>query len=164
MSPRSILCVALSAVLAGCGSSSKSSPQKQLEPALRGPAPPSLVGVYTTKLTKRDLSRNHAPELQEAPGWKLTIANVGGTGSGHVIALTNMKAGALESSDFAISKKRIVVKHEECAAGGTTRFYDNEYRFKQSGNTLRFTKLLNSCPDRVAETVLTAEPWTKQPG
>src|SRR5205085_7133859 len=119
----------------------------------------SLVGTYTTTLTKRDLARNHAPELQAGPDWKLTIGNSGGSGSGRVLAIANVKAGALEAPDFAVTGDRIVTKHEECAAGGNTHFYDNEYRFAQRGKTLRFTKVRNSCGDRVAETLLTAEPW-----
>ena len=57
-----------------------------------------------------------------------------------------------------------MLKHEECAAGGTEHFYDNAYRFARSGKKLTFTKLRNGCPDRVAETVLTSEPWAKQGG
>ena len=163
MPSRSIFCVALCALLAGCGSSSKSSSSAQ-SGAADGPAPPSLVGVYTTKLTKRDLTRNRAPELQEAPGWTLTISNSGGSSGGHALTIANVKAGALEAPEFVVTDHRILLKHEECAAGGATHFYDNEYRFAQAGTTLRFTKLLNSCPDRIAETVLTSEPWKKQGG
>jgi hypothetical protein len=94
----------------------------------------------------------------------LTIANSGGSGSGHALTLKNKTAGALEAPDFEVSGDRIVLKHEECAAGGTDHFYDNEYRFVRAGKTLRFTKVRNSCPDRVAETVLTSEQWTKQGG
>jgi hypothetical protein len=151
-------------VVAGCGSSDKPTPTTKAKAPSGGPAPASLVGTYTTKLTKRDLSRNKAPELQEAAGWKLTIANSGGSGNGRALTLANLKAGALEAPEFAVTGDRIVLKHEECAAGGSTHFYDNEYRFVQRGKTLRFTKVQNSCPDKVAETVLTSEPWQKQGG
>jgi hypothetical protein len=70
----------------------------------------------------------------------------------------------LEAPDFAVFGGQIVLKHEECAAGGTEHFYDNAYRFARSGKKLTFTKLRNGCPDRVAETVLTSEPWAKQGG
>jgi hypothetical protein len=96
------------------------------------------------------------------PRWKLTIANSGGSGSGRALTITNIKAGALEAPDFAVSGDTILLKHEECAAGGNEHFYDNEYRFTQSGKTLRVTKVSKKCPDRVAETVLTSEPWTKR--
>jgi hypothetical protein len=160
---RSTACVALSAalVLGGCGSSDRPG-SGGAKPAAGGPAPPSLVGTYTTTLTERDLASNRAPELSESPSWTLTIANTGGSGSGHALALTNKSAGGLEAPDFAVSADRIVLKKEECGAGGTTHFYDNEYRFTQTGKALRFTRLRNSCPDRVAETILTSEPWTKR--
>ncbi len=40
-------------------------------------------------------------------------------------------------------------------------FYENEYRYKLSGKTLTFTKVKNQCPDEVALTILTSQPWTK---
>jgi hypothetical protein len=122
--------------------------------AAGGPAPATLAGAYTTTLTKKDLARNRAPELQDAPGWKLTI-------SANRMTIANAKAGVLEAPELAVNSDTIVLKQEECAAGGTTRFYDNVYRFSESGKILRFTKVRNSCSDRVAETVLTAGPWTK---
>ena len=154
------LAVVLAAVcVAGCGSSSSSSSSSptQPKPPAGGPAPASLVGVYKTQLTKSDLAGNRAPELQVAPGWKLTIRR-------RSLTLTNATAGELESPQIAVSGDTIVLKQEECAAGGTTHFYDNVYRFSQSGKTLRFTKVRNSCADRVAETILTSEPWTRQGG
>jgi hypothetical protein len=148
MWPRVIAVCAAVACVVGCGSSSKSTSSTTTTASAGGPAPASLLGVYTTKLTNRDLARNHARELRVPPAWKLTIANSGGSGSGRALTLTNVKAGALEAPDFAVTGDRIVLKHEECAAGGNEHFYDNEYRFAQSGKTLRFTKVRNSCPDR----------------
>ena len=159
-----LVALAVALVAAGCGSSDKKTASGATTSAAGGAAPSSLVGTYTMSLTKRDLAKNKAPELQESPKWELLIANTGGQGSGHALTLKNTKAGVLEAPDFSVSGDHIVVKKEECAAGGTTHFYDNEYRFAQAGKTLRFTKVRNSCPDRVAETVLTAEPWTKTGG
>src|SRR6476469_4990641 len=142
---RALLAAVVAVVcVAGCGSSSKSTPSAST-PAAGGPAPASLVGTYTMKLTKADLARNRAPELTPGPDWKLTI------GAGR-LTISNPKAGALEAPQLAVSGNRVVLKQEECAAGGNTRFYDNEYRFTRSGKTLRFTKVRNSCADRVAET------------
>jgi hypothetical protein len=155
--------VALIALVAGCGSSNKSR-SAATKPTPSGPAPPSLVGTYTTTLTKADLARNRARELGGPPKWELTIANTGGSGSGHALTLKSKSAGALESSDFGVSADRIVLKREECAAGGTEHFYDNEYRITRKGRTLRFRRVRNSCPDRVAETILTSELWTKRSG
>ena len=55
----------------------------------------------------------------------------------------------------------IVLHREECAAGGEEHFYENEYRYEQSGKKLSFTKVKNLCPDEVVLTILTSEPWTK---
>jgi hypothetical protein len=156
------LAVIVALLAGGCGSSNKSSSANKSIPS--GPAPASLVGTYTATLTKRDLASNRAPELAVSPKWQLTIANTGGSGSGHVLTLKNKTAGALEAPDFGVSGNRILLRHEECAAGGAEHFYDNEYRVSQTGKTLRFTKVRNSCPDRVAETVLTSEAWTKRGG
>jgi hypothetical protein len=160
--PAALAVMAVSVALAsGCGSSDKSSSGTVASTSAAGPAPPSLVGSYTTTLTKADLAKNKARELRESPVWRLTVTNSGGSGSGHALVLKNASAGVLEAPDFAVSGAQIVLKHEECAAGKTEHFYDNAYRFTQSGKKLRFTKVRNGCPDRIAETVLTSEPWSK---
>jgi hypothetical protein len=163
--PASLAVVAVSVGFAsGCGSSDKSSSGTVTSSSAVGPAPPNLVGTYATTLTKTDLAKNKAPELSESPAWQLTVTNSGGSGSGHALVLKNKTAGVLEAPDFAVTGEQIVLKHEECATGGTEHFYDNAYRFARSGKKLRFTKVRNGCQDRVAETVLTAEPWTRQGG
>lgn len=60
-----------------------------------------------------------------------------------------------------MSGDTITLAKEECNAGSTPRFYDNRYRFEQSGDQLRFTTVSNACPDKVMETILTAHPWKK---
>jgi len=56
------------------------------------------------------------------------------------------------------------LEDEECAAGpdGEYAFYDNEYRWTLEGSTLALATVKNDCPDRVAETILTSQPWTKE--
>jgi hypothetical protein len=161
--PGACLALTVALVAGGCGSDDKSD-SGGAKPVPNGPAPSSLVGTYTTTLTQQDLSKNRAPELSDSPEWELTIANTGGSGSGHALTLTNKTSGGLQAPDFGVSGDRIVLKQEECAAGEVEHFYDNEYRFTQAGKTLRFTTVRNSCPDRVAETIPTSEPWTKQGG
>ena len=56
----------------------------------------------------------------------------------------------------------LVLEKEECAANGSTTFYDSEYSWKLSGSTLTLTTVKNDCPDHVAETILTSDSWTKQ--
>jgi hypothetical protein len=50
---------------------------------------------------------------------------------------------------------------EECAAGGDTQFFDNEYSYEVQGDTLIINVVTNQCADRVAQTILTSEPWSK---
>src|SRR6478672_4824646 len=96
------------ACAAGCGSSSKSSSSTQSTTA-GGPAPANLVGVYTMKLTNKDLASNHAPELKVARSWKLRIDK-------GRLTITNVQAGALEAPQLAVSGDRALLKQEECAA------------------------------------------------
>jgi len=124
-------------------------------------APASLVGKYTTELKPSDLPPDAPGELN--PGslrWTLTVANSGGVDDGPVFAIANVKAGSLEGPAFGVKGNVVLLHREECGAGAKP-FYDNSYRYRLSGDTLTFTKVTNHCPDKVAETILTSEPWTK---
>jgi len=156
--------VVLATVVAGgCGSDDDSqtptpAPFKRAE----GRPPKELLGSYVTRLKASDLPPNPPQELTDGSrGWKLTSANSGGIDNGPVFAIANAKLGALESPSFGVEGDRVLLHREECAAGGKTRFYENQYRYKLSGKTLTFTKVKNSCPDEVALTILTSKPWTK---
>jgi hypothetical protein len=149
-------------VPAGCGSSGAKKGSSSA-PSVEGSAPASLVGTYTTSLKSADLPPNPPPELTDGSNtWKLTIANSGGSvGNGRVFSIANAQLGGLESPAFDVRGDRIVLHAEECAAGGTTHFLENTYAFEVSGKMLCFTTVKNSCRDRVAETILTSEAWTK---
>jgi hypothetical protein len=41
------------------------------------------------------------------------------------------------------------------------QFFDNTYSYQVQDGTLRITTVDNQCADRVAETILTSEPWAK---
>jgi hypothetical protein len=69
--------------------------------------------------------------------------------------------GHLEGPALEVRGDRLLLKQEECAAGGEITFYDNEYAYEVSDETLTITTVSNQCPDRVAETVLTSQPWRK---
>jgi hypothetical protein len=148
--------------LAGCGSEDDSktpsdAPAKRAEQR----APDELLGKYTTELKQSDLPPSPPGEL--TPGsmrWTLTIANSGGIDNGPVFAIANSGAGSLENPSFGVKDDLILLHHEECAAGDKP-FYENQYRYELSGKTLTLTKVKNSCPDEVALTILTSEPWTK---
>jgi hypothetical protein len=151
----------------GCGSDDDPQPSREpAKPAAQKPAaskaPSELLGTYTTTLKQSDLPPNPPPELTDGPPkWELTIANSGGLDDGPVFGIANAKLGSLEGPSFSVRGDRITLHREECAAGGDARFYENEYRFKRAGKTLTLTDVKNSCPDKVALTILTSRPWTK---
>jgi hypothetical protein len=151
----------------GCGSDDDSEPSREpAKPAAQKPAaskaPSELLGTYMTTLKQSDLPPNPASELTDGmPKWELTIANSGGLDNGPVFSIASAKLGSFEGPSFSVRGDRITLHREECAAGGDVRFYENEYRFELSGKTLTFTEINNSCPDKVALTVLTSRPWTK---
>jgi hypothetical protein len=161
--PATVIAVALM-VTTGCGSDddSEKSETASSERAA-GRVPGELLGTYTTELKRSDLPPNPPPELTGGSmAWKLTIANSGGVDNGRVFAIASAEGESLEGPSFSVKGDRILLHREECAAGGAEHFYENEYRYKLSGKTLVLTKVKNACPDQVALTILTSEPWTKK--
>jgi hypothetical protein len=158
---RTLAPIAVLAILAvgGCGSGEDSGRATTTSPQ-RTPA--KLLGTYTTTLKPADLPADAADELtHSSPKWKLTIANTGGVDDAAAFAIANDENGSLENPPFTVSGDVIELHREECGAGGREKFYENRYRYKLSGNSLTFTKVKNLCPDEVALTILTSEPWTK---
>src|SRR3954469_3973996 len=166
MRPRSLLPVPMIAVAlsiaAGCGGDDDSDTSgTKSSKAAADPVPAELLGTYETTLKKSDLPADPPGELTESPSWKLTIAKSGGVNNGPVFAIANADAGSLEGPSFSVKGDHIVLHREECAAGGEEHFYNNEYRYEQSGQKLSFTKVKSLCPDEVVLTILTSEPWLK---
>ena len=152
-------------VLAGCGSGDSDETGDTATTAAEsasGPAPDSLAGSYEVTLKPTDLPPNPPPELTDGPpDWRLEIANSAGPSGSRRFAILNKDLGLLEESDFGVAGNTIALKQEECASGaGGYDYYDNEYRFELHGNSLSFTTVSNSCPDQVAETILTSRAWT----
>jgi hypothetical protein len=165
---RGIICAALGSLVlvpAGCGSgdSGETGTTATSAESASGPAPARLVGSYAATLKPSDLPPNPPPELTDGPrDWRLEIANSGGPAGGRSFAITNKGLGLLEESDFGVQDDHILLKQEECAGKASGyHFYDNEYRFELCGHSLSFTTVTNSCPDRIAETILTSRDWTR---
>ena len=159
-----LLAVAVAAVAGGCGSDDSSDTSSSGTAPASAPAaaavPQDLLGTYATTVRKADLPPSPPPELTGTKNWKLTVAKTGGVGGGPVFAISS-SLGNLESPTFTSDGKTVVIKREECAAGGNTRFYDNKYAYTVKGDTLRFTTVKNQCPDKVAETILTSRAWKR---
>jgi hypothetical protein len=147
----------------GCGSDNASDAPAASTKAAATPAsaaPKELLGTYETTLRTTDYPENAAPELTASKRWKLTIAPSGGIDDGSVFAIGGDE-GNLESPSFIVKGDHVVLRREECAAGGDSNFYDNEYGYVLEGDTLRFTTVRNQCPDKVAETILTSRAWKR---
>ena len=124
--------------------------------------PPELVATYTTTLDDSDIPPNSAPELT-AGEWELVIATEGAADGGPVLAINHPVEGNLEGPGLTVDGDRFLLEDEECAEETGYAFYDNEYSWELAGATLTLSTVKNDCPDRVAETILTSQPWTKQP-
>jgi hypothetical protein len=128
----------------------------------QGSVPDELIGAWTTTLALKDIPSGAPPELTEGGRrWRLEIAETGGPDGGPVLSILSAEIGHLEGPALEVRGDRLLLRQEECAAGGEITFYDNEYAYEVSGKTLTITTVSNQCPDRVAETVLTSQPWRK---
>ena len=128
--------------------------------------PAELVGTYTTTLEAGDIPANPAPELENAAGeWELVIATSGAPDGGPALAINHPVEGNLEAPGLTVDGDEFLLEDEECAAGpeGSYAFYDNAYSWALDGSTLTLATVENECADRVAETILTSNAWTKKP-
>jgi hypothetical protein len=154
--------------VSGCGGSESSAPTvtgvggTASSATTGGAIPPELLGTWTTSLKKADLPADVPPELANAATkWRLEIAETGGTDNGPVLSIVNPDLGQLEGPTLEVAGDRLKLLQEECAAGGDIQFFDNEYSYEVQGDTLTINVVTNQCADRVAETILTSEPWNK---
>ena len=149
--------VGMSALLlllaAGCGGSGSSSSGGGLE---------DLVGTYTTMLDPSDIP-DGAPRALADGGlaWRLTVLDSGGPDDGPALVIDSDEAGNLETPSLRVEGDKLYLDHEECFENGKYVFYDNSYTWRLDGTALTITTDSNRCPDKVAETVLTSQPWQK---
>jgi hypothetical protein len=153
---------------AACGGSSSSTPAESNESGAprsttaSAAIPAELLGTWSTTLKAADLPANAPPELTNAATeWQLQIAETGGTNNGPVLSIVSPELGQLEGPALEVDGNQLKLLQEECAASGETQFFDNAYSYDVEGDTLRITTVTNQCADRVAETILTSEPWKK---
>ena len=132
------------------------------EASTAGAIPPELLGTWATTLKAADVPANAPEELKNAATkWRLVIAQTGGTDNGPVLSIVNPELGQLEGPTLEVQGNELKLLREECAASGDEQFFDNTYSYQVQSGTLRITTVDNQCADRVAETILTSEPWTK---
>jgi hypothetical protein len=148
------------------GSGGSGSPASGAAPAASGTtggAPPAeLVGTYQTTLDPGDIPASKPQELQDGGlVWTLEISETGGPDGGPSLAISSPAVGNLEAPSLRVDGDRLLLEHEICAAGGSQKFYDNEYSWVLEDTVLTLTTVKNQCADQVAETVLTSKPWTK---
>ena len=169
-----LVAVALASLLTlgitACGGSGSSVPPpssggestKAASTAAIGTIPPDLLGTWATTLKAADLPAEVPPELTNAAAkWELQIAATGGTNNGPVLSIVNPELGQLEGPTFEVDGSQLKLLQEECAASGETKFFDNAYSYTIKGDTLQITTVKNQCADRVAEIILTSEPWKR---
>jgi hypothetical protein len=151
-------------IAAGCGGA-HGGPSSSTGAANGGPPPASLVGSYATTLKPSDIPPNAPPELtQGSRGWTLRIASQGGANGTPAFTIANGEMGVLESPSLSVAGKTLLLHREECPnrAGTNYAFVNSRYRWALRGKTLRLSDGKGFCADKVAVTILTAEPWSKR--
>jgi hypothetical protein len=146
------------ALAAGCGGGSGGGSTAS---RAEGPPPSGLVGTYGTTVRKADLPGRPAPELTSGSRtWTLNIARTGGVGNAPALTIVNDQLGTLESSRLGVSGDRLFLHKEDCAVG--PQFVESDYRWHLAGKTLRLEPVKVGGSDKVAVTILSAEPWQRR--
>jgi hypothetical protein len=154
--------LALALVPAACGGSDEPSATTTARPvASEKPAaiPHELVGTWTTKLRTGDVPA----KFQLANPFSVTISPNGGVDGAPSLTLADSQEPLEgETSTPVVTGDTITLRHEGCFVEGSGyRFYDNVYRYAISGDRLSFTVVKNACKDRLAESILTTRPFTR---
>jgi hypothetical protein len=159
--------VGLTGVLtAACGSDGSAPADTSGPPVRRGKPkaarpPVALLGTYTTTL-KSKLPAPTPPELRGQRRWTLKITNGGGIDNAPTLTIVRPPSEVLESSTLSVSGNMLELSNQECAQrSGGDKIVTSSYRWTLKGNTLQLTAAKRGCPDKVARTILTSEPWTR---
>jgi hypothetical protein len=62
---------------------------------------------------------------------------------------------------MAVTGDKLELTGEECAQTMGDSIVSSSYTWKAEGDTLRLTAVKHGCADKVAETILSAEPWKR---
>lgn len=153
---------ALALVGAGCGGDDKASPSSSATtPQAAAPAPAELLGTYTTTLKRSDVPKPAPPELDGQYRWTLRITEDGGPDNKPALTIVKPPDDGLESSAMAVTGDELKLSGEECAQKTGDSIVSSSYTWKAEGDSLRLTAVKHGCDDKVAETILTAEPWKR---
>jgi hypothetical protein len=117
-------------------------------------------------LKPSDVPRSPPPELTDhAKHWTMKVVTSGGPSGGPALVLINDALGSLEQPDLEVNGSHFVLRHEECASTSGPAPYtyvSSEYSWSLVGDELGISTIRIGCPDHVASTLLTAEPWQKR--
>jgi len=165
MRPILVSTAALALAGLGCGGddekASSSSSAATTTPQAVAPPPAELLGTYTTTLKRSDVPEPAPPELDGQYRWTLRITKDGGPDDKPALTIVKPPDDVLESSPMAVTGDTLKLSGEECAASMSGTGVTSSYTWKAEGDSLRLTTVKHGCADKVAETILSAEPWKR---
>jgi hypothetical protein len=164
MRPILISTAALALAALGCGGDDENAPSSSAAtttPQAVAPPPAALLGTYTTTLKRSDVPDPAPPELDGQYRWTLRITKDGGPDDKPALTIVKPPDDVLESSAMAATGDKLELSGEECAQTMGDSIVSSSYTWKAEGDTLRLTAVKRGCADKVAETILSAEPWKR---
>lgn len=164
MRPILISTAALALAGLGCGGGddkASSSSSATSTPQAVAPPPAELLGTYTTTLKRSDIPDPAPPELDGQYRWALRITQDGGPDDKPALTIVKPPDDVLESSPMAVTGDLLKLTGEECAQTMSGSPVSSSYTWKAEGGSLRLTAVKHGCADKVAETILSAEPWKR---
>src|SRR3954447_1154822 len=164
MRPILISTAALALAGLGCGGDDEkasSSSAATTTPQAVAPPPAALLGTYTTTLKRSDVPDPAPPELDGQYRWTLRITKGGAPDARRPRTIVKPPDDGLESSAMAVTGDKLAVTGEECAETMGDSIVSSSYTWKAEGDSLRLTAVKHGCADKVAETILSAEPWKR---
>jgi len=165
MRPILISTAALALAGLGCGGDDEktSSPSSAgtATPQAVAPPPAELLGTYTTTLKRSDVPDPAPPELDGQYRWTLRITKDGGPDDKPALTIVKPPDDVLESSAMAVTGDKLELTGEECAQTMGDSIVSSSYTWKAEGDRLRLAAVKHGCADKVAETILSSEPWKR---